>query len=200
VSATESPYDPSMAWIRVIPHDEADGLLREAYDWQAERLGEPTEFTMVGSLYPELVMERLRLYKVVEECPSALDQVERQLAAYVVSLLNATTHCGSGLRLKLDHLGADDKLIAAVEADPARPVTGDDRLDAICAYAAKLTTEPSRLVEADVVALREVGLDDLDILDLNNLIAYYNYLNRVSNGLGLFGAIPAEHALRAVPR
>jgi uncharacterized protein YciW len=54
--------------------------------------------------------------------------------------------------------------------------------------------------EPDIEALREVGLDDLDILDLNNLVAYYNYLNRVSNGLGLFDAIPTEHALRAVPR
>jgi uncharacterized peroxidase-related enzyme len=189
-----------MAWIRVVSHDESHGVLREAYDWQAERLGEPTEFTMVGSLYPELVMERLRLYKVVEECPSGLAAIERQLAAYVVSLLNATTHCGSGLRLKLDHLGAEDEMIAAVEADPGRPVTGDDRVDAICAYAAKLTTEPARLVGADVIALREVGLDDLDILDLNNVVAYYNYVNRVSNGLGLFGVIPAEHALRALPR
>ena len=47
-------------------------MLREAYDWQAASLGEPTEFTQLGSLYPELVMERLRLYKVVEGAPSAL--------------------------------------------------------------------------------------------------------------------------------
>jgi uncharacterized peroxidase-related enzyme len=189
-----------MAWIRVIPYDEATGVLRDAYDWQAERLGEPTEFTTVGSLYPDMVMERLRLYKVVEECPSGLDQVERQLAAYVVSLLNATTHCGSGLRVKLADLGADEHAVAAIEADPAHPNTGQSRLDAICAYAAKLTREPAAMVEADVTALGGVGLDDLDVLDLNNLVAYYNYLNRVSNGLGLFGEIPAAHALGARPR
>jgi uncharacterized peroxidase-related enzyme len=179
---------------------EAEGVLKEAYDWQAERLGEPTDFTMVGSLYPELVMERLRLYKVVEDCPSKLSQVERQLAGYETSLLNATTHCGSGLRIKLDALGADPKVVEAVEAEPTRPQTGTARLDVICRYAAKLTLAPAGMNGPDIEALREVGLDDLDILDLNNVVAYYNYLNRVSNGLGLFDAIPAEHALRAVPR
>ena len=179
---------------------EAEGVLKEAYDWQAERLGEPTDFTMVGSLYPELVMERLRLYKVVEDCPSKLSEVERQLAGYVTSLLNATTHCGSGLRIKLDALGADRAVLEGVEADPTRPQTGDRRLDVICRHAAKLTLAPAGMNEPDIEALREVGLDDLDILDLNNVVAYYNYLNRVSNGLGLFDAIPAEHALRAIPR
>ncbi|MDQ1425902.1 MAG: hypothetical protein QOD72_3400, partial [Acidimicrobiaceae bacterium] len=88
-------------WVTTVAWDEADGTLKEAYDWQAERLGEPTEFTMLGSLYPDIVMERLRLYRSVEGCPSALDEGERQLAAYVTSLLNGTTHCASGLRVKL---------------------------------------------------------------------------------------------------
>ena len=64
-------------WIDTIAWDLADGVLKEAYDWQAERLGEPTEFTMLGSLYPDIVMERLRLYRAVEGCPSALDARER---------------------------------------------------------------------------------------------------------------------------
>jgi uncharacterized peroxidase-related enzyme len=189
-----------MVWIRIVGVDEATGLLKEAYDWQAERLGEPTDFTMLGSLYPEIVMERLRLYKAVEGCPSNLDPVERQLAAYVVSRLNGTTHCGSGLRVKLGQLDADPALIAAVDRDPRHPQTGSTRMDAICAYAAKLTAEPSTMQQQDVDGLRAHGLDDLDVVDLNNLVAYYNYLNRVTNGLGLFEEIPAEHAVNALPR
>ncbi|MFN8021702.1 MAG: peroxidase-related enzyme [Acidimicrobiales bacterium] len=188
-----------MVWVRIIEMDEATGSLREAYDWQAQRLGEPTDFTKLGSLYPDIVWERLRLYKAVEGCPSGLSQIERQLAAFVVSRLNATTHCGSGLEIKLTELGADRSLIDLVIADPGDVRSGDERIDAICAYAAKLTSAPATMTEADVERLREVGLDDLDLLDLNNMVAYYNYLNRVSNGLGLFDAIPAEHALRAMP-
>ena len=55
-----------------MPPAEATGTLKEAYDWQAASLGEPTEFTQLGSLYPDLVLERLRLYKVVEAAPSKL--------------------------------------------------------------------------------------------------------------------------------
>ncbi len=116
-----------------------------------------------------------------------------------MSLINATTHCGSGLRIALDHLEADPAVVAEVERSPRAVHTGDQRLDAICAYAAKLTVEPPAMVQADVDALRAVGLDDLDILDLNNMVAYYNYLNRVSNGLGMFDAIPPAHALTARP-
>ena len=80
-----------MPWITTVSADDATGLLKEAYDWQAERLGEPTEFTMLGSLYPDIVMERLRLYRSVEGCPSSLSPAERQLAAYVASTLNGTS-------------------------------------------------------------------------------------------------------------
>ena len=90
-----------MAWIETILPEDADGVLREAYDWQSRKLGEPAEFTLLGSLYPEIVMERLRLYKVVDACPSKLTARERALAAFVASSRNGTPHCSSGLRLKL---------------------------------------------------------------------------------------------------
>ena len=189
-----------MTWITTIPWDEATGQLKDAYDWQAAGLGEPAEFTMLGSLYPAIVEERLRLYRAVEACPSGLSPGERQLAAYVVSLLNGTAHCASGLRLKLISLGAEPAALAAVEADPAAPVTGDDRLDAICAHAAKLTRRPTGMTEGDLDDLRAHGLSDLDLVDLNNMIAYYNYINRVVNGLGLDTVMVDEHeATQAVP-
>jgi uncharacterized peroxidase-related enzyme len=182
-----------MPWISTLGWQEASGVLREAYDWQAASLGEPTEFTQLGSLYPELVMERLRLYKVVEAAPSGLSALERRVAAYVTSTVNETPHCSSGLVHRLADLG-----VPVEQLTPSRQK--DARLDAIAAYAEKLTRHPQHTVEADVVRLREVGLDDLEILDLNNIVAYFNYINRVANGLGLKTEIPAEHARRAVPR
>ena len=187
-------------WIQTVPWADAEGTLKEAYDWQAARLGEPTEFTQLGSLYPELVLERLRLYKVVDGTPSRLSPFERQIAAYVASTLNGTPHCSSGLVHKLGELGATSTLLADLRVDPLGTATGDARLDAIVAYAVALTRSPASLDEGDVERLRSVGLDDLDILDLNNLVAYYNYINRVANGLGLRTEISSEHARFAVPR
>jgi uncharacterized peroxidase-related enzyme len=174
-----------MAWIRTIPWKDSTGTLREAYDWQARRLGEPTEFTQLGSLYPELVMQRLQLYKTVEGCPSGLSPIERQLAALVTSVLNQTPHCTSGLYLKLESLGADTELLRQVCADPRTARSGNSRVDAILEHSVKLTLHPGLVEEADVENLRAQGLVDLDILDLNNMVAYYCYTNRVANGLGL---------------
>lgn len=186
-------------WIETVPWDDAEGELADAYGWQAKALGEPAEFTMLGSLYPPIVAERLQLYRTVEQCPSALSQIERQAAAYVVSLLNGTDHCASGLRIKLRSLGAGEQ-VEAIDAAPSGPDTGDRRLDAICANAAKLTSSPTAMTEADLVELRSHGLSDLDLVDLNNMVAYYNYINRVVMGLGLRSVMTTTHeATKALP-
>jgi len=187
-------------WVRTVPWEAATGTLRQAYDWQAERLGEPTEFTMLGALYPDLVLERLRLYKVVEACPSHLEPTERLLAALVTSALNDTPHCSSGLRARLAEAGVASELVERVMGWPDHGSTGSDRLDAIVAYAAKLTTAPGSIDADDIEQLRTTGLDDLDLVDLNNMVAYFNYVNRVANGLGLRTEIPVGHALHAAPR
>ncbi len=188
------------AWVATVAPEDAQGRLKEAYDWQAERLGAPTEFTQLGSLHPDLVYERLRLYKVVEDVPSSLTEPERLLAVYLTSVLNDTPHCASGARAKLESLGVDDGLVARVEADPVDPSTGDDRLDLVLRYASTLTRSPGGVTAAQLDGLRAAGLDDADIVALNNLVAYYNYVNRVATGLGLRSEVPTEHALGAVPR
>jgi uncharacterized peroxidase-related enzyme len=188
------------AWVDTIAPEDAEGRLKEAYDWQAQRLGEPTEYTQLGSLHPELVYERLRLYKVIDQLSSGLTDPERQIVIYVTSVLNSTPHCASGARHKLRIVGVDDDLVEAVIADPFAPATGDPRLDAIISYTATLTTSPCDITEADIQGLRSVGLSDADIVALNNLSAYFSYTNRVATGLGLRSDVPAEHAVGAAPQ
>lgn len=52
-------------------------------------------------------------------------------------------------------------------------------------YAEKLTLTPGQMVEADVKMLRKVGFEDVDILDINQIVAYYAYVNRTADGLGV---------------
>ncbi|HEY2595751.1 MAG TPA: peroxidase-related enzyme [Chloroflexota bacterium] len=189
-----------MAWIRTVAWSDASGTLKEAYDWQAKRLGQPTDYTQLGSLYPDMVQLRLQLYKIVEACPSGLTPIERQMAALVTSVLNETPHCSSGLLLKLESLGAEHKFLAQVSTDPETARSGEPRLDAIMDYAVKLTLAPGSVTAEDIEALRAQGLGDLEILDLNNMVAYYCYTNRVANGLGLKTPIDsAREATLAVP-
>lgn len=52
-------------------------------------------------------------------------------------------------------------------------------------YAEKLTEEPWKMVEEDVIKLRNAGFEDVDILDINQIVAYYAYVNRTADGLGV---------------
>ncbi len=52
-------------------------------------------------------------------------------------------------------------------------------------YAVKLTVSPQTMAESDVLELREVGFTDTDILQICEVVAYYAYVNRIADGLGV---------------
>ena len=56
---------------------------------------------------------------------------------------------------------------------------------ALLNYAAKLTETPGDMVQADLEPLRRAGLSDEAILDANLTAAYYAYVNRIADGLGV---------------
>lgn len=56
---------------------------------------------------------------------------------------------------------------------------------ALCDYAAKLTRTPSEMSASDVQALRDAGFADAAILDAVEVISYFNYINRIADGLGV---------------
>jgi uncharacterized peroxidase-related enzyme len=59
------------------------------------------------------------------------------------------------------------------------------RQRALLDYADKLTREPWAMTESDLAPLRAAGLDDRGILDLNQAVSYFAYVNRVADGLGV---------------
>jgi uncharacterized peroxidase-related enzyme len=78
----------------------------------------------------------------------------------------------------------DEAKVEAIESDyRTAPLTPRER--ALCAYAMKLTRTPEAMEEADVEALRHIGLSDGEILDACQVTAYYNYVNRMADGLGV---------------
>lgn len=56
---------------------------------------------------------------------------------------------------------------------------------ALLEYADKLTREPWEMTSDDVDALRDVGLEDGEILDVAQVTAYYAFVNRLADGLGV---------------
>jgi uncharacterized peroxidase-related enzyme len=172
-----------MPWIRTVGPEDADGRLAEAYQWQARKLGRPTEFTQLGSLDAEVVHARLNLYRASENVPSRLSPTQGLLISYLTSILNFTPHCASLARTQLCGLVNSDDLIRALDHHDYESLAPPDA--ALAHYVDKLTLTPGEVTEADINALRAHGFDDLDILDANNQCAHLNYTNRVANGLGL---------------
>lgn len=90
------------------------------------------------------------------------------------------THHGAGLR----RLTEDDALVEALSTD-YRTASVSVAERAMLDYAVKLTLEPWEVVEDDVAPLRAAGFDDTAILDVAQVAAYYNYVNRMAQGLGV---------------
>ena len=188
-------------WIKTVPYDQAEGELKAAYDRQARALGEPTELTLSGSLNPPVVSARLDLYAATERCASTLTAHQRNLISYVTSSLNRTPYCMSQVTIKLRQTGMDDEGIVALGTDPLGVAEHLPAPDAeLVRYTVKLTLDPGAVSEDDIAALRAVGFDDLDIVDANAQCAHLNYVNRVSNGLGIHTVVdPDFPAYAAIP-
>ena len=63
--------------------------------------------------------------------------------------------------------------------------TFNEKEIAILHYSKKLTCDVGNLKKVDVIKLKQAGCDDGEILEVNQVIAYFNYSNRVLNGLGV---------------
>lgn len=116
------------AWIATVDPAEATGPLRDAYQAQAGQIGEVSELTKLGSLYPDLVAARLRLYAVVEATPSALPDWLRRAVALLTSALNGCLFCTAGNRRRLAEAGRA-ALADAILASPETARTGDPAAD-----------------------------------------------------------------------
>jgi uncharacterized peroxidase-related enzyme len=78
----------------------------------------------------------------------------------------------------------DAELAAALRRDYTQAnLSPADR--AMLDYAAKLTRTPAQVSRADVDRLRQVGFDDRGILQINLIASWFNYINRVADGLGV---------------
>ena len=56
---------------------------------------------------------------------------------------------------------------------------------AVLDFAVKLTQAPGDMKPSDVETLRQQGFTDLAIHDVVQVAAYFNYINRIAEGLGV---------------
>jgi len=81
-------------------------------------------------------------------------------------------------------LTKNETLVEQLKEDWQQATISDPE-KAMLVYASKLTIEPWNMKEGDVIALRDVGFSDTDVLDINQIVGYYAYVNRLADGLGV---------------
>ena len=87
-------------------------------------------------------------------------------------------------RLRLLVVGAASVLAVAHALRPYQSLVSDDGY-ILLRYARKLTASPGDIVEQDITEAQAAGADDGEILEVNQVCAYFNYSNRLLNGLGV---------------
>ncbi len=138
----------------------------------------------VHSLHPAAMQAHMDLYLQLLFSRSGLSRAERELLAVVVSATNGCDYCvrHHGEALKA-YWKDDDRLQAVI--DDYREADLTPRQRTMLDYAVLLTRRPSAVTEDHVHQLRDVGLSDRDVLDVNLITSYFNFVNRIAEGLGV---------------
>lgn len=179
-----------MAFINVISPQQATGRLEKIYQRVRDPDGQVDNVLQVHSLRPHTLEGHMAIYKVVlHHSSNRLPEWYLEAVGVLVSRLNGCGYCAghhtAGLERLLQAASLDDKAyVSALNQDsPAEPFTRREQMG--LAYARKLTHTPGQIEAADISALRDAGFDDGEILELNQVAAYFAYANRTVTGLGV---------------
>jgi uncharacterized peroxidase-related enzyme len=173
----------------MISDADADDTLREVLDLARTPHGTVDNVMRVHSLRPSTMRGHVTLYRAaLHDDANTLPMWLQETIASYVSILNDCDYSLANHWANARHLIGDETRADAIEnaLQLDRPEDAFDGAElALLQYAKKLTVNPSDMCEADVKALQALGVDDGEILEANQIIGYFNYVNRLLNGLGV---------------
>ena len=177
------------AWIKMISDKDADEELSEVLNLARTPHGTVDNVMRVHSLRPNTMKGHVTLYRAAlhDESNTIPMWFQETISSYV-SILNDcpysyANHWKNAAYLMQDPTKANQVEIALNTKKPESHFV--DAELAMLEYTEKLTLKPGKMVETDVIKLRDSGVDDGQILELNQIIGYFNYVNRLLNGLGV---------------
>lgn len=177
------------AWIRMIADEDADADLQDALQLARTPHGTVDNVMRVHSLRPNTLRGHVVLYRAaLHDDANTLPMWLQETISSYVSILNDCPYSLANHWANARHLIGDKARADAIEAalKARRPEDAFDGGElAMMRYAEKLTLTPGDMTKADVAALTEAGYDDGQILEANQIVCYFNYVNRSLNGLGV---------------
>lgn len=178
-----------MTWISTIAYDDADGALKKLYDRIKGPDNNVDNIMLAHSLRPHSMEGHMTLYKYVLHHPrNTLPKAYLETIGVWVSLLNDCRYCVEHHFAGMSRLVQDDARAVAIrtvmeQRTLSQAFTGREL--AGLEYAEKLTRDAASVSEQDLDNLRGAGFDDGEILEINQVTAYFAYANRVVLGLGI---------------
>ncbi len=176
------------AWIEMIDDEAADGRLKELLDKARTPHGTVDTVMRVHSLRPETMNGHVTLYRsVLHSKDNTLPFWFLEVIASYTSIINdctySLTHHFMNVRNLIKDQPRSDRIFLALKAHRPEDEFEGKELE-LLRYAGKLTANVGKMVKSDFEALKIAGCSDGEILEVNQVCAYFNYSNRLLNGLG----------------
>ncbi len=178
-----------MTWIATIPYAEATGRLKLLYDRVKGPGDNVDNIMMAHSLRPHSMDAHMAIYKnAIHHAANTVPKWFLETLGVLVSRLNGCAYCVDHHFAGLQRLLANDARAQAIRAALHQESFADaftPREQAALQYAIKLTRNAAAITEPDIAAMRTAGFDDGQILEINQVVAYFAYANRTVLGLGI---------------
>ncbi len=177
-----------MSWIDIVSYKAAEGKLKKLYDKVTGPNKNVDNIMLVHSLRPHTMTGHMALYKnVIHNSNNTLPKWFLETLGVSVSLINKCDYCiehhFEGLKRLLNDEKKSEKLKKDLEQE--KFVFLEDKYNSALKYAKKLTLTPSKMIAEDVSELKNKGITDGEVLEINQVVSYFNYANRTVLGLGV---------------
>ena len=178
-------------WITHVPYDVADGRLKQLYDRVKGPGNNVDNIMLAHSLRPHSMEGHMTLYKnVLHHAANQVPKWFLEALGIYTSRLNGCAYCvdhhTAGLRRLLHDDAQTVAISAALKHESFDSVFDAAQISALH-YTRTLTlaAHDQSVLLQDVLSMRAAGLDDGCVLEINQVVAYFNYANRTVLGLGV---------------
>lgn len=170
-----------LPWLEPFP---ADHLTERHWAGLVDASRAKSPYFLLLARDPDILQARTKTDKdIFYNANNGLPRAERELAATATSRFNGCIFCASvhaRFATQYSKRGSDIQRLL----DEGSDVDIDPRWNAIVAASVSLTETPLGFDDAQVTALRSAGLSDLEIVDVINGAAFFNWANRLMLSLG----------------
>ena len=178
-----------MSWIDTIAYEKADAKLKALYDRVKGPNNNVDNIMMMHSLRPHTMEGHMAIYKyVLHHRDNTIDKWFLETLGVWVSTLNKCEYCVEHHFAGLKRLLNDDKkatqIRSAIDTNKIEEAPLENCQKTAMEYARKLTHNPGSIREESIEKLRADGFTDGEILEINQVCAYFSYANRTVLGLG----------------